>query len=42
MHHAGYVPKRAVHHLSVLIAALKGAVSKTVGFPRSGLQKARI
>src|SRR5260370_42538936 len=32
MHHAGYVPKRAVHHLSVLIAALKGAVCKTVGF----------
>jgi hypothetical protein len=30
MQHAGYVPKRAVHHLSVLIAALKGAVCKTV------------
>ena len=29
MHHAGYVAKRTVHHLSVLIAVLKGAVCKT-------------
>jgi hypothetical protein len=32
MQHAGYMPKRAVHHLSVLITALKGAVCKTVGW----------